>query len=129
MKKDYEQLFSHLDAPVPRDLSERILSRIAARERRILAVKFAFFGGAFLASVVSMAYGFVSLNSQLAQSGFPQFFSLLFSDFSVAVANFPDFALSITESFPVFSAAILTGGIALTVWSIAGLHDEVMAFK
>ncbi len=118
MKNDYRP------TPSP-DLGEKILARIAARERNILRVKIACFGAAFAGSAALVLFGLSSFGAELARSGSSQFFALFFSDFSSAMANLPDLVFSIAESFPVFSAAFVFGGIAFAVWSGAEIVDEV----
>jgi hypothetical protein len=44
-------------------------------------------------------------------------------------ANLPDFALSVTESFPVFTAALLLGGVMFSIWSMAALIDEASVMR
>lgn len=130
MKKDPKQLFSGLDArEVPADLPRKILLRIEQRERRILGVKIVCFGVSFAASMSFVVLGLMSFTAQLAQSGFIQFTGLFFTDFGTAVANFPDFALSIAESFPTFSAAVVLIGSALAIWSVAGLIDDAAMLR
>ena len=130
MKKERKQLFFQLDAEqIPADLPRKILLRIEQRERRILGVKIACFSVSFAASMSFVIFGFISFNAQLAQSGFPQFIGLFFTDFGTAAANFPDFALSIAESFPVFSAAIVLIGSAAAIWSVAGLIDDAAMLR
>jgi len=123
--KNYEELFGELNAPEPpAGLAKRILANIERRERRMLGAKITAFATAFTGSLLVVVAGYLDLMSQLARSGFFQFFALIFSDFTATIANFPDFALSLAESFPVLSAAVVLGGIAFAVWSLAGLVDE-----
>lgn len=123
--KNYEELFGELNAPEPpAGLAKRILANIERRERRMLGVKIAAFATAFTGSLFVVVASYLDLVSQLSRSGFFQFFALIFSDFTATIANFPDFAFSLAESFPVLSAAVVLGGIAFAVWSLAGLVDE-----
>ncbi|HVO28972.1 MAG TPA: hypothetical protein VMT81_03250, partial [Candidatus Paceibacterota bacterium] len=76
--------------------------RIERHERRKLIAKTAGFGVLFAGSVSLLVAAYFNLVSAADQSGFFSFASLLFSDFSIAMANFQDFAYSIIESFPAF---------------------------
>lgn len=127
---DYEKLLSSITAPEPpAGLAERILLRIGRRERRILGAKIAASVLAFGASLAVIVTGYTSLVSALAKSGFFGIARLMFTDFSAMAANFPDFALSMVETFPVFIAALLLGGILAAVWSVAALIDETALFR
>jgi hypothetical protein len=123
--KKYTDLFSKLDGPEPPvDLAKNILIGIEQRERRILMAKMAASAVVFCASLWTIAVGYLSLADGLTKSGFFSLFSLLFSDFSSITANLPDFAFSMIESFPLFSAAIVLGGIGFAIWSFALFIDE-----
>jgi hypothetical protein len=130
MDNNYKKLFSVLDTPEPpAGLTEKILLRISKRERRLLGAKIAVSASIFGVSVGVAIAGFMSLVASLSQSGFFQIGSLLFSDFSSMAANFPDFAFSMVESFPVFTAALLLTGVMLAIWSMAALIDEASLMR
>ncbi len=120
---------SALDAPEPpAGLTERILIRIARRERSILGAKIAAAAAVFAVSVSAAVSGYMNMMASMDHSGFLSIGGLIFSDFSVIAANFPDFALSLVEAFPVFTAALLLGGVMFAVWSMAVLVDEASLF-
>jgi hypothetical protein len=130
MTPDYKKLFSSLETPEPpTGLTEKILLRISRRERRVLGVKIAASAVLFGVSASVAIIGFLNLVQDLSQSGFFQIGSLVFSDFSTVMANFPDFAFSIVESFPAFTAAILLSGVLFAIWSMANLVDEAVLMK
>jgi hypothetical protein len=114
---------------VPEDLKPRILSCIRRAERRRLAIKMAGFGAAFAGSVGLGVFGFMRTAAEASQSGFLSFASLLVSDFSLAAANLSDFALSMVESFPAFSAALLLTGVFFAIWSAARFANEIALLR
>jgi hypothetical protein len=114
---------------LPDDLKPRILLCIRRAEWRRLALKMAGFGAAFAGSVGLVVFGFARTATEASQSGFLSFASLLVSDFSAAVANFSDFALSMVESFPAFSAALLLSGVFFAIWSAAKFANEVALLR
>ncbi len=129
MTEYIEQHYSALEAPEPPAwLTERIVRRIARRERRILGAKIAASAAVFAVSAGAAVFGYIDTVASMDHSGFLQIGGLLFSDFSMATANFPDFALSLAESFPVFTAAMLLGGVMFAIWSMAALVDEGSRF-
>ena len=120
MTKQYEKLLSVLSAPEPpAGLAQKIISRIERRERRFFFARMAGFGACLIGSLSLAGFGFINAVTELSHSGFFSFASLVFSDFSSAIANFPDFILSITESLPVIPIALLFGGIVFFLWSMA----------
>jgi hypothetical protein len=124
---NYEKLFSKLAIPEPPvGLAKTILLRIEKRERRVVAIKAAASAVVFAASLWVIEAGYTSLVAGFQQSGFLAFFSLLFSDFSLIASNLPDFFFSIIESFPIFSAAIVLGGVAFAIWSMGVFINEAM---
>ncbi|HUC31258.1 MAG TPA: hypothetical protein VMR99_01045 [Candidatus Paceibacterota bacterium] len=130
MNHNYEKLFSTLKAPEPpAGLTEKILLRINRHEQRILGVKIAVSACVFGVSVGVALAGYINLMASLSQSGFFQIASLMFSDFSSMAANFPDFALSMMESLPVFTTALLLAGVMFAIWSMAALIDETSLLR
>jgi hypothetical protein len=125
MPQDYKKILSQLEAPEPpADLTEKILFRITRHEQRMLSIKIAVSTLIFSVSTAIMVINSIKLTSTLFTSGFFGIASLAFSDFSSIMANFPDFAYSMAESFPIFTTAVLLGGIMFAVWSMAALIDE-----
>lgn len=105
------------------------MRRIKRYERRILIAKTVGFGTLFAASASILVLAYLNLVSALTQSGFFQFASLFFSDFSSAMANFQDFAFSIIESFPVFSAAFVVGCLIAVIWSATHFIEDISQMR
>jgi hypothetical protein len=111
------------------ELQQKIMTRIAHRERRFLVAKTAGFGVLFAGSATFLVAAYFNLVAALGQSGFFSFASLFFSDFGAAMSNFQDYAFSILESFPVFSAAFLVGGLIVVIWSATHLIDDILYIR
>lgn len=121
------RLISYIIAmKAPSDLAKNILLRIDREERRRFLVKTVAFGAVLAGSLAAVVMSTMNMAADLARSGFLSFASLLFSDFSAAMASFSDFIFSLAASFPVFSAVLLLSGIFVAIWSAAGFIDEVM---
>lgn len=101
------------------------MKRIARRERRVLVVKTSGFAMVFVGSATFLFDAYLNLATALTQSGFTSFAGLFFSDFSAAMSNFQDYAFSILESFPVFSAAFVVGGLIVVIWSASNLIQDI----
>jgi hypothetical protein len=114
-----------MDRKFKPELQAKIMGEIRRHERRVLLLKTAGFAAFFVISTGVLVAAYFNLASALVQSGFWGFASLFFSDFSVAMGNFQDFAYSIIESFPVFSAAFLLGGVIAVIWSASHLIADI----
>ncbi len=128
--KNYERFLAETQSPEPpAGLAKAILLRIERREQRILAVKLVLTVIVFGASLAVIWAGFGDFRTSVAESGFLTLGSLAFSDFSLIVSNLPEFALSMIEAFPVFSAAAMLGGAGFAIWSLAAMFDEFSAVE
>jgi len=111
MNTNYENLF------------QKIMSRIG-EERRRLAVKRRIFVFSFGLAVSAAAF-FPTLNivkNELAESGFLNFVSLIFSDLGAVLANWQNFLFAILESFPVMSVAAFLATIFVFLQSLKFLN-------
>jgi fatty-acid desaturase len=125
---DFYDKFLPSDADLPEPpagLGRKIMRKIERYERRVLIAKTAGFGVLFIASLAFLVGAYLNLATALTQSGFLNFTSLFFSDFSAAMANFQDFAFSMLESFPVFSAAFVLGGVIVAIWSAVHFINDI----
>ncbi len=109
----------------PANLVRKIIARIERRERYLFRAKLAGFTACVMGSLAVTDFGFMNAATELSHSGFFSFTSLLFSDFSSAIANFPDFFLSIMESIPAIPISLFLGGIVFLLWSIAAFSKEI----
>jgi hypothetical protein len=112
-----------------KDLKKKILVRIQREERRRLILKAVGFGTMLAGSISLVAFSYFELMAEATRSGLLSFVSLPFSDLSAVLANFSDFMLSVIESFPVFSMALLLCGVFFAVWSAARFANEVLRVR
>lgn len=118
------------DMPVPSaGLTKNILLRIEREERRRLLLKTVAFGAVLVGSLSLAAYGGMAVAADASRSGLFAFTSLFFSDFSMAVASFPDLILSVAESFPIFSAVVFLSGLFFAVWSAARFVGDLVLMR
>jgi hypothetical protein len=130
-RDNYETLFSLLGRREPPvGLSDAVLERIEVRRRRAARMRISLFGIVGLAAVAAFVPAWRELSAELAQSGFTQFLSLLFSDASALFTYWQDFALSLMESFPAAGAAAVSASVLVFLLSVrffAG--DARVAFR
>jgi len=120
MRKDWGKPFTALKAPEPpAGLFEKIIQRlyqeqrISALRRRLLILSAVLSG-----SMVALIPAFRALQTGLTESGFMEFFSLLFSDLAVVIAHWQDFASALLESLPVMSAVVLLSAVFVVLGSL-----------
>ncbi len=109
MRKDLEKLFSHLNpAEPPSGLFEKIMYRIR-EEQRVFAIKqrVAVFSVIMIASMIAFIPAFKLVQTDLSESGFLQFLSLVLSDFGVVITYWHSFFMSLLETIPAISLTIL----------------------
>ena len=105
MTQNWDKLFSHYQAPNPSyDLLGKIMTRIS-EERRLLILKrrLVVFLAGLLGSIILFIPALKGLISGFSQSGFFQYFSLLFSDAEIITTYWQNYALSLLETLPVMN--------------------------
>lgn len=129
-RDSYERLFSLVDhREPPGGLLNEVMTQIEAHDRRAARIRSALSGALFVAALVALVPAWHVLSTELAQSGFIQFVSLLFSDAGVLLAFWQDFVISLAESFPVVGAAAVCGSVFVLLFSVrAFVRDIGVAF-
>lgn len=109
----------------PKGLFEKVILRLK-REQRIAAIRrLAVFGLTTISSALAFIPAFQMAKTGFAESGFGQFFSLLFSDFGIVVAFWQNFALSLLEALPVVSLLVLLGTLLIFLESLKLLVKNI----
>jgi len=109
MTQDWNKLFSYYQAPnPPDDLLGKIMQRID-QEKRLLTLKrrLFLFSAGLIGAIILFIPALKGVISGLTQSGFIQYFSLLFSDAEIVLAYWQNYALSLLETLPVMSLILL----------------------
>lgn len=130
MHKNYEQLFSHLTAPeMPDNLFEKTIHRIQKErqssilKRRVMILSIGMIG--IIGAVAAFIPAFKMAQTELYESGFPYFLSLIFSDFGTVAAYWQNFIMSLLETLPVMGLAILLLTILVFLGSLKFLAKNV----
>lgn len=107
MKDHYYKLFQGLVAePLPRDCRDRIAREIALLERRVVFVRRISFASVFAAFISVFVPSFNFLATQLSESSFYSYASLLISDGDLTFLHSQEFIFSLIESLPIFGITI-----------------------
>jgi hypothetical protein len=113
----------------PEGLLDAIMLRIEHRHRRRLYVRVALVGSLMLAAAAALVPAWNFLASEAARSGFAAFVSLVFSDFSVVLTYWNDFALSLLDSLPVYGFVAVLGSLLVFGISIRSFILTVSRFS
>src|SRR6266496_1203918 len=111
-------LFSEIEPP--KHLLGGILARVALARRRAARVKLVAASFGLLASVTALLPAFWYLLQEFYTSGFYDYFSLLFTDHSVAIAHWQELLLSLTEALPSIAILVLLGVVFVLLSSARG---------
>jgi hypothetical protein len=85
------------------DLAFSVLTKIGTHDKRVAKLKLWICAFTGLASLAGLIPVFETLLDNLAHSGFYEYFSLIFSDGSLILSYWKEFALSLAESLPTTS--------------------------
>lgn len=131
MRKDVENLFKLAATPLPPDdLADRIIGRIAVERRRAtLLRRIAFFSVGAVASMSAFVPAVLALRTAVAESGFAQYLSLLFSDGGAVAAAWQDFAYALMESLPAAASAACLSALMLLIASLTFLSRDVRSLR
>lgn len=105
----------------PDGLLEKIMYRIHVEERVLALRKIIIFSIIFIASIISIIPAYTTLLSDLSSTGFLNFFSLIFSDFSSITSYWKSFSMILLETIPALSLAIFLAIFITFLQSIISL--------
>jgi len=110
MREDYEKLFSFLSPPEPSpDLLEKVLGRLKEKRRAAILKKIFWHSLGVTVSGIALIVTFQMAKADFANSGFWQFFSLIFTDSKILVSYWQNYILSLLETLPAINLILLLG--------------------
>lgn len=127
MPMDYKNSLISQELPEPpKGLFNKIMARIQ-EERRLLTIKrqLAIFSLGVAGSAIAFIPAFKMLQTGLYESGFLQFFSLIFSDFGTVISYWQNFVMSLLETLPIINLAILLTIIFVFMGSLKFLVKDI----
>lgn len=129
-RKYCKKLIAHLNlSEPPAELLDKIL--ICVREEKLFFAKkqiFIFSFAALAATGIFVSSAGI-FKAEFFQAGFLNFFSLLFSDFSVMVDSWQDFGLALLESLPAMSIIIFLSAALVIFWSLKHIFQAMKIFS
>ncbi len=119
MHPDFEQLFQPAsNLSLPAGLAQTIWAKIQRRQQQRLRARLTLLSASILGSGLTILATARYAVSEIYQSGFLQYASVLFTDSHIALQHWQEFALSLLESLPVVGAALLLGTILVFLISL-----------
>lgn len=112
----------------PRDLKRSILLGIAKEELRRAKVYFAIALTALPTSLVAVFLSGRYLINSFYESGFYEYFSLLFSGDSTVLAYWKELAYSLVETMPVLGTIVFLIAVSVLIWSGANTATNLRRF-
>ena len=108
-----------------KDLLGNIMRRIH-KEQQLLFIKrsIIYFVG-LVGSMAAFIPTFRMIKTGFVESGFIQFFSLLFSDLNIVMAHWQNFSLALLESLPVMNIIVFAIVIVVFLESLKFLAKEM----
>ena len=103
MEQELKNTFRSIKYEIKSDLSENIWQTIVLRNKRITRIKLWAFSTTGLLSLIGLAPVLKMLSNDFIQSGFYDYFSLLFSSNGSLITYWKDFLLLLAESLPIMS--------------------------
>lgn len=131
MPNDYKKLFAYIESSEPpENLFGKIMQRIN-QERRlsVLKRKLAIVSFAATCSLAAFVPVFKMAQAEFSQSGFFQFFSLIFSDFGTIITQWQSFVFTLLESLPLVSITALLAVIFVFLLSLKILARNIQDIR
>ena len=113
----------------PKGLLGKIIKRIHKEERLLVFRKVTIFSITLAISLLAFVPTFKILISDFSQSGFINFFSLIFSDFSAVATYWKSFTMILLETLPTVSLALFLAVVLLLLQSVKSLTKNIKIIK
>ncbi len=112
----------------PSGLFERIVNRIH-KGQWLLTIRrrIAIFSVGLVGSFAAFFLALKMVSAELSSSGFNQFFSLIFSDFTVVMRYWQSFVMTLLETLPVISLMVFLAVTFILLESLKYLSKNVKA--
>ena len=117
MNPQLTKIFCSLEVEPRQYLCKDICHVIILREKRSRNIKLIGYSLFATLSIVAIVPAVISLVHQVNSSAFGQYASLAFSDTRVLTEYWKQFGITLIESIPVFSLALVLGTILILGWS------------
>ena len=125
MDNKLQKIFKKTSYEPEPELAQMVWSAIIARDEKATNLKlwaFAFMG---LTSLSGLVFTFKTLFTDMARSGFYEYFSLLFSDTGSILSYWKEFTFSLAESLPIISILCVLSLLLVSFLSLKYLMKQI----
>jgi len=126
MEQKLIKIFQKAKYEADTNLSETVWRAITVRGRRITQFKLWVFALAGFASLIGLVPAIKILSSDLAQSGFYEYFSLIFSDSGLMLSYWKEFIFSLAESLPTMSIIFTLSSVFVFFLSLRYIMKQII---
>lgn len=127
MNDEFAPLFSHLKTAEPNaDLGNRIVKIIKLRQARSKKIRIALSSAFATISIFAVVPAISYFTTELLQTGFGNYLSIIFSDGYSVMAYWKDFTLLLADSFPVTGSLLVLTTSLLLLSSLKLLISEIV---
>jgi predicted nucleic acid-binding Zn ribbon protein len=117
MDPKIKHIFCNIQIEPRPHLCEDICRVIVLREKRSRMIRFSGYSIITITSLAAIVPATLSLFHQFGQSGFTQYASLVISDSGILAGYWKQFAVTLVESIPGVSLAVVLVVLLVLVWS------------
>ncbi len=125
MQDKLTKIFKSAKYETATDLNKKVWNTIIIRNKRNIRIKFWTFASMGLASFIGLIPVVKILLTDLAQSGFYEYFSLIFSDSGTIFLYWKELILSLAESLPIMSVVYAFSLLFIVFLSLRYLMKQV----
>jgi hypothetical protein len=120
MKNKYKKLLGTVNlVEPPKGLRGRVLSFIKEKEAQAAKIRAWMFGSGSALSFGLSLWAVTYLTEKVQETGFWQYFSLLFSGDGTVYMYWKELTLSLAESLPIVSFIVFLAAIGFFIWTSA----------
>ena len=126
MEKDLKKAFQNLIVEPKDGLVDDVWHQIVVREKRSTRIKLYLFSSAGLLSILGFIPALKALFDGFTQSGFYEYFSLVFSSGSNLFSYWKELGLSLIESLPVLNIIFTFSLVFIFLLSIRYVIKQII---
>lgn len=126
MSQNYEKLFTASPQPeVPAGLLNRIMVNINKKKLAAMRLRFVLFAVGFVCSLAAVIVSFKYVVSGFSESGFADFFDLLFSDSGSVMNYWQSYVYTLLETLPAVSIAAFLAAVFASLETVKFLVRDI----
>jgi len=126
MQNKLTKIFQKVKYESDPNLAEGIWQMIVRRDQKMTRLKLWTFTSIGLISLAGLVPALKVLSNDLAQSGFSEYFSLIFSDSGLILSYWKELIFSLAESLPVMSMIFTLSLLFICFLSLKHLMKQII---